>query len=74
MEEAGVEETKKQKYGTKDDVWKGLALRTRGGLVIDDLALNARGKPCSKKSQERGRQLQAQIREKKITIVDPKLT
>ena len=38
--------------GTKDEVWDGLARRTRGGLMKKHLMVNKRGKVVSKlKSQ-----------------------
>ena len=38
--------------GSKKDVWHGLAKRTAGGLTKDDLVLNKRGKPVSKKQSD----------------------
>ena len=38
--------------GSKKDVWHGYARRTAGGLTKDDLVLNKRGKPVSKKQSE----------------------
>lgn len=40
--------------GTKDEVYKGIALKTSGGLKKEDLLLNARNKVVSAKQHNRG--------------------
>lgn len=59
-----VADAKVPKYGTRQDVWEGKALMTKGKLTKEDLTLNSRGLACSKKSQERGKALQKQIAER----------
>ena len=49
------------KYGDRTAVWEGRAIMTKGGLTKNDLTLNVHGKPCSKKSQARGIELQKQL-------------
>jgi hypothetical protein len=36
-------------FGNKQEVWKGLALKTRGGLTKKDLCINKKGKVVSRK-------------------------
>ena len=69
------QEVKIAKYGSKEQVFKGEAQMTKGKLKKDDLALNAKGKVVSKKAQERGRALIAQLRgiQKKETLKEPEL-
>ena len=70
-----VTDTKVPKYGTRQDVWEGKALMTKGKLTKEDLTLNSRGLACSKKSQERGKALQKQIAErgpKPVVATEPK--
>ena len=38
-----------KRYGTRNDVYEGLAEKTRGGLTRDDLVLSKTGKIVSKK-------------------------
>ena len=38
-----------KRYGTRNDVFEGLAEKTRGGLAKDDLMLSKTGKIVSKK-------------------------
>ena len=38
-----------KRYGTRNDVFEGLAEKTRGGLTRDDLMLSKTGKIVSKK-------------------------
>ena len=38
-----------KRYGTRNDVFEGLAEKTRGGLTKDDLMLSKTGKIVSKK-------------------------
>lgn len=52
------------KTGTKEQVWNGQAVMTRGKLIKDDLTLSSKGKVCSKKSVEKGKELQARMRER----------
>jgi hypothetical protein len=43
-----------KKIGTRNEVFDGLALQTSGGLTINDLVTNAKGKVVSKKLQDKG--------------------
>lgn len=56
-EEKKVEEVKVKKIGSREEVFNGQAVKTRGGLVKDDLVLSKKGKVVSKKMQERGKVL-----------------
>ena len=44
-----------KRYGTRADVFEGLAEKTRGGLTRDDLVLSKTGKIVSKKKSEAAR-------------------
>ena len=44
-------------YGTRAEVWSGVADRTRGGLTKDGLMINARGKLVSRKRSELARKM-----------------
>jgi hypothetical protein len=54
-----VKEFKKKvkKYGSKEEVYNGLATQTRGGLLKNDLCLNIKGGVCSKKQVQIGKNL-----------------
>lgn len=43
-----------KKFGTKDEVWDGLALLTKGGLRRSDLMINRKGKVVSKAQHAAG--------------------
>jgi hypothetical protein len=64
-------EIKIKKFGTKDEVFNGLATKTRGGLVKDDLELSAKGKVSSKKRIALGKKLYEKRMEKMKT--EPKI-
>ncbi len=46
-----IEQVQPAKFGSKDDVFNGLAAKTKGGLTKDDLVLNKKNKVVSKKMQ-----------------------
>ncbi len=46
-----------KKYGTRSEVWNGIASQTRGGLKSADLALSKSGKLVSKRKQAMGKKL-----------------
>jgi len=46
-----------KKIGTKQEVWEGGALKTKGNLTKDKLTLNKRNKVVSKARSERGHEL-----------------
>ena len=54
-------QTKKAKYGTREQVFNGLAERTKGKLSKDDIVFE-KGKYKSKRAVERGRALIAQLK------------
>jgi len=43
------------KYGSRSEVWNGLALMTRGGLMKDMLIISRTGRIVSKKKSEQAR-------------------
>ena len=43
------------KYGSRSEVWNGLALMTRGGLMKDMLKISRTGRIVSKKKSEQAR-------------------
>ena len=43
------------KYGSRAEVWNGLALMTRGGLMKDMLVISRTGRIVSKKKSEQAR-------------------
>lgn len=44
-----------KKVGSRAEVWQGTAAKTRGGLMKENLAMNAQGCIVSKRKQELGR-------------------
>lgn len=52
-----------KKIGTKNDVFKGFAEKTSGGLMKGDLMINKRGKVVSKKKSEAGKKAFDNIKE-----------
>ena len=57
-----------KKFGTKDEVFQGLAMYTKGKLTKEDLVLNRRGVPVSKKRSELGKQRIQQLQEMKQNL------
>ncbi len=47
--------SKTKKVGTRAEVWHGTATKTKGGLMKENLAMNAKGRIVSKRKQELGR-------------------
>lgn len=54
-----------RKVGSRKDVYDGVSERTAGGLRKEDLVCNEKGRICTKKEIERGKQLAAYMRQKK---------
>lgn len=63
-----MDEAKVIKFGSKAEVFNGLAKMTRGKLTKDDLLVNLRGKVVSKKAQARGIALQRQLQGRASTV------
>ena len=45
-----------RRYGTRDEVWGGVAEKTRGGLTKDSLTLSRTGRIVSKLKSEQARE------------------
>ena len=71
-----------KRNGSREEVWKGLAQQTKGGLRKDDLILNSKGKIVSKLMSERAKANYPKLLEKickndckndcKITTIEKK--
>ena len=66
-----MDEVKIAKFGSKAEVYNGLAKMTRGKLTKDHLLINAKGKVVSKKAQERGFNLQKQLQGRMTSSASP---
>lgn len=68
MEQVQVSQTEAKpqiaKFGTREEVYNGLAVMTKGKLIKDDLVISSKGRVCSKKSVIKGKQLQSIMKEK----------
>ena len=60
-----VETPSMKKRGSKEEVYNGAALKTKGGLTKDKLIMNKRNKVVSKARADRGHQLYKDYVEKK---------
>jgi hypothetical protein len=49
------QKTFERRYGTRDEVWSGMAEKTRGGLTRDKLILSRTGRLVSKVKSEQAR-------------------
>jgi hypothetical protein len=62
------EDNKIKKLGTKDDVFYGKALKTKGGLVPNDLMKNDKGLIVSKKRHEIGKKRMQNLQESRKIV------
>ena len=53
---ANESEKFERRYGTRDEVWQGIAEKTRGGLTKDKLTLSRTGRLVSKLKSEQARE------------------
>jgi len=63
-----MSETKVKKYGTRDQVFAGTALQTKGGLTKDDL-FESNGRYVSKRASEAVK-IRSPLKSKKTVVTD----
>ena len=52
IEEGNLQQTWERKYGTRSEVWEGIAQQTRGRLMKDKLVFSRSGRIVSKRKSE----------------------
>ena len=72
VEKIKVERAKIKKHGTREEVWIGSVLSTKGGLTKDKLMLNTKGKLVSKARAEAARARFLKMKTKKDSKIAAK--
>ena len=70
---AEEQQTWERKYGTRSEVWEGIAQQTRGRLTKDKLVLSRSGRIVSKRKSEMAKKTYLEHKFAKRTKVEPEV-